>query len=425
MTQASSLQGLSIATTHSTRPTQQGVGQTTEAVENFEQQLSNQLDQADSTASAENNDNNQMLDDDLVDASADSLVAVESLEELPGEIDDPALTVQVEAPEAIEMAPQVLATGSQTVEPLQSMTNPLDQVLPMAGNNLPPVERSLPIVEQPVLPQMLSSGSAAADQISSQTTASVSVISSASDPAKTSQLQPSGSELLPGSELSARAANFKEGDIIKAGSGKQDANQQMNQSRSGIAMASSLAAAASQLQQVPLSTASANLNLPMSAFPVDSMLNLALNQAAQGISSPVHSQAWSQGLTEQVAWMVRGNIQTAEIKLNPANLGPLEVKLSIEDDVARLSFVSNHAPVREALDAALPRLREMLEQQGITLADVDVSQYSEQGQQSTDEFADNAGISNQTEANSESSDNDENLTGVNLISINDGVSIYA
>ena len=213
---------------------------------------------------------------------------------------------------------------------------------------------------------------------------------------------------------------------FQPGNSKQESNLQNNHSRTGTSIASSVAAAASQLQQVPLTTASANLSLPQAAFPVDSLLNVAMNPAGPAISSTVQSQAWSQGLTEQVAWMMRGNIQSAEIRLNPANLGPLEVKLSIEDDVARLSFVSSHAPVREALDAAMPRLREMLEQQGISLADVDVSEHSEQEQQSADEADEGTGMmANHANENTEQSDLSDDIHGVSQISMVDGLSIYA
>ena len=159
---------------------------------------------------------------------------------------------------------------------------------------------------------------------------------------------------------------------------------------------------------------------------MDSILSAGITPVSSGISSSVHSQAWSQGLTEQVSWMMRGGIQSAEIRLNPANLGPLEVKLSIEDDVARVSFVSSHAVVREALDAAMPRLREMLEQQGISLADVDISQYSEQGQQFADEADEGAGGQlNHITSATEQSDQGDDIQGVSEISVSDGLSIYA
>ena len=107
----------------------------------------------------------------------------------------------------------------------------------------------------------------------------------------------------------------------------------------------------------------------------------ALSPSAQlfkgSIPVPVNTPQWSQALSDHVSMMMKGGFQTAEMKLNPASLGPVEIKMSITDDQAKIQFISAHAQVREAIDQSLPKLREMFEQQGIDLVDVDISQYSE------------------------------------------------
>ena len=62
--------------------------------------------------------------------------------------------------------------------------------------------------------------------------------------------------------------------------------------------------------------------------------------------------------------------------MNPAHLGPLEVRISIRDDQATISFVSAHGQVRDALQAAIPHLREMLGDNGLNLSNVDIAQHS-------------------------------------------------
>lgn len=428
MMEARPLPGLQTAVTQSTHPSVQGAEQPAAEADNFEQQLSHQLDQANTVSNTENSDNNQVLEDYVEDLDGDFSAPSDSTEFLLGENPDLPLTVDAVDLDTAEMTPpQVLASTLELGEdvPIENVGQ-ADQTLPLAGNVLPSVDAPLPVAETPLLPPIPSNTPPVTVELPSPTTANTAVTQSAPDLiSKTSQVQTPLNIPQAQAELSDKPVQFQEMEIIKASSGNQDSQQPMNQSRPGISIASSVAAAASQLQQVPLTTASAHLNLPASAIPVDSMLSLSMNPAGQGIASPVQSQAWSQGLTEQVSWMVRGNIQSAEIKLNPANLGPLEVKLSIEDDVARLSFVSSHAPVREALDAAMPRLKEMLEQQGISLGDVDVSQYSEQDQQSAEESAASTGLSGQSESSSVSPDLVDDQTGVNRISINDGFSIYA
>jgi len=95
-----------------------------------------------------------------------------------------------------------------------------------------------------------------------------------------------------------------------------------------------------------------------------------------GLPSPVPHPRWQQELGERMTWLAqRGEgVQSAEIKLNPAHLGPLEVRVSVDRDQTSIQFVSQHAAVREAIEAAVPKLREMFGQHHLNLADVNVSQ---------------------------------------------------
>jgi flagellar hook-length control protein FliK len=75
-------------------------------------------------------------------------------------------------------------------------------------------------------------------------------------------------------------------------------------------------------------------------------------------------------------WMANQNHQVAELHLNPPNLGPLEVRLTINNDQASALFVSQHSAVRDAIESAMPRLREMLADNGITLGNASVGSES-------------------------------------------------
>ncbi|MBO9649284.1 MAG: flagellar hook-length control protein FliK [Variovorax sp.] len=70
--------------------------------------------------------------------------------------------------------------------------------------------------------------------------------------------------------------------------------------------------------------------------------------------------------------MSTGGHQVAELNLNPANLGPLKVTLTMGDNQAQAMFVSAHESVRKAVEAALPQLRSTLAEQGITLGQTSV-----------------------------------------------------
>ena len=87
---------------------------------------------------------------------------------------------------------------------------------------------------------------------------------------------------------------------------------------------------------------------------------------------------WSQDVGEQLTWMSKQGIKEAEIHLDPPELGPLQVKVTVEKDQAHVSFVVQHSSVREALDQNAMRLREMFEAEGLNLANLDVSDQSQQ-----------------------------------------------
>ncbi len=97
--------------------------------------------------------------------------------------------------------------------------------------------------------------------------------------------------------------------------------------------------------------------------------------------------AWSQGMGKQVLSMVNQNIGSAEIRLNPAHLGPIEILIDMREDQVNVSLSSKHAIVREAMEQALPKLREMLDENGFNLADADISKHSfaEQREQNSED----------------------------------------
>ncbi len=87
---------------------------------------------------------------------------------------------------------------------------------------------------------------------------------------------------------------------------------------------------------------------------------------------PLQQPGWDRSLGDRVQWMVNQNVQLAELKLNPPGLGPLEVRVRVDGDRTHISFLASQANVRDAVDAALPRLREMFAEGGVSLGDVTV-----------------------------------------------------
>jgi flagellar hook-length control protein FliK len=86
-----------------------------------------------------------------------------------------------------------------------------------------------------------------------------------------------------------------------------------------------------------------------------------------------HPDAWSKALGQQLLLQIQQSVYQVQLRLDPPGLGVLEVQIALSQDQANIHFMSPHAPVREALESALPRLRQMFLDAGLTLADTAVS----------------------------------------------------
>lgn len=119
-------------------------------------------------------------------------------------------------------------------------------------------------------------------------------------------------------------------------------------------------------------TFSAALTQPM---PVQQTMSTQLTSSLldMGVPQQVGTKGWSEAVSDRVMWMMQGDQQFARLKLNPPNLGPLEVRVTINQDQTSVAFLAQHAAVREALEAAMPRLREMFDQASLQLVRADVS----------------------------------------------------
>lgn len=104
---------------------------------------------------------------------------------------------------------------------------------------------------------------------------------------------------------------------------------------------------------------------------------LDIAQAAAGVATDriaarVGTPAWNQQVSQKIVWMAAGEAQTATLTLNPPDLGPMQVVLSVSNDQTSVAFSSNQLEVRQALENALPRLREMMSESGIALGNASV-----------------------------------------------------
>lgn len=92
-----------------------------------------------------------------------------------------------------------------------------------------------------------------------------------------------------------------------------------------------------------------------------------------GVPLTMGQPRWGEAVGERVLWLAAQNLSSAELRLDPPELGPMQVRISIQHDQAAVSFSSPHPGVREALDQSAVRLREMFHEQGLNLLNLDVS----------------------------------------------------
>lgn len=95
------------------------------------------------------------------------------------------------------------------------------------------------------------------------------------------------------------------------------------------------------------------------------------------VATPVGQQGWASEMGQRVSWMANTKLHEAQLQLHPRHLGPLEVRITFgQEQQLNVNFAVSNPAAREAVDAALPRLREMFEQQGMNLQDANVSEES-------------------------------------------------
>ncbi|WEJ63383.1 flagellar hook-length control protein FliK [Thiomicrorhabdus lithotrophica] len=143
----------------------------------------------------------------------------------------------------------------------------------------------------------------------------------------------------------------------------------------------------------------------------------------QSIPIPVRSPQWGQALGQRVVFMANNQLQQAQITLNPEKLGPVQVKLHMDrDQQVHVTMTAQHGTTREAMENALPRLREMLEQSGINLGSVDVGdnkQFSEKNSSDSDSNH------SHTQADGDEADLTNDMSPTKVIATDNIVDFYA
>lgn len=143
-----------------------------------------------------------------------------------------------------------------------------------------------------------------------------------------------------------------------------------------------------------LAVAPSEAAAPVAATPIHALQPLAGVQPASTpavpLAAPVLTQpadpanGYDDGFSGHVTWLAGQRIGQAEIRVVPDHLGAIDIRLQLDGSHVRAEFHSPQAEVRQALEASLPRLREMLGQHGLQLAHAGVGQGQSGQRQSGD-----------------------------------------
>jgi flagellar hook-length control protein FliK len=110
----------------------------------------------------------------------------------------------------------------------------------------------------------------------------------------------------------------------------------------------------------------------------------------------------SQALAERIQTMVAGDLKQAIIRLDPPELGALELRVQVQQEQTQVQILASTTQVREALEQHSARLREALAEQGLNLSNLDVSD-QQSGEQSGSQSGGAGGPGNETDSEEDKS----------------------
>jgi flagellar hook-length control protein FliK len=224
-----------------------------------------------------------------------------------------------------------------------------------------------------------------------------------------------------GSQGSSQQGSSQQGSSQQHSSQQHSSQQHLRQNNDGQPADASVAVPDSSVATAKVAADTSTMARSETAF--GSALHVAEQRQqaspAQAVARPLAEQLKQSlnllqqdaagQLRERVSFMVRQNIQIAEIRLDPAGLGQMQIKIDMQQDQASVQFIVQQSQAKELLEQQLPRLREMLQQQGIQLAEGQVQQQSQQDRQLAQRDSNHSGNNGQHTADDSQDDQAETV----------------
>lgn len=175
------------------------------------------------------------------------------------------------------------------------------------------------------------------------------------------------------------AAGGTAGDAAQYGADRRGGNDRGadTAARQGVALAD---AAASNADVIAAANAAADrFALPPRAPTHDAAVPILATHAAPqridagpaptvALPTPLTAPDFAKALGAQVSLFARDGLAQAELRLTPAEMGPIRVHIAIDGAQARVDFAADSAATRQVIERAMPELASALREQGLTLA---------------------------------------------------------
>ncbi|MBI4292282.1 MAG: flagellar hook-length control protein FliK [Betaproteobacteria bacterium] len=256
------------------------------------------------------------------------------------------------ATEVPVQAASVLSPGTAALHSQQQAVPAADPSASVTGMAIP---ISSPLANQvtPPTPSPHAPASGLAESSPARRTSSHSA-----DPAGTAP-GPAGAEASDRSISTARP----ERTVVLADDKRGDGKPEMPpQQREGAFMAASAPVQTDRVPELPprADIYPSNESRPSGPMPVTH------------VSHPLASAEWNREFGTQVTLFVSRKDSQAEIRVNPPELGPVEVRIGFDGDKVSVAFAATPAETRQAIQDALPQLRELLAERGLSLGNATV-----------------------------------------------------
>jgi len=149
---------------------------------------------------------------------------------------------------------------------------------------------------------------------------------------------------------------------------------------------SAVMAEVSELNLNRMASENSDKNILLNSLNSSDRINNTTVAQQMKMNVPVSSPEWGAEFGKRIQMLMKNNIQHAEIRMDPPELGRIQVRINMNQDQANISFTALHANVREAIESNITRLRDMLGESGLQLGEADVgSEFQQQTNQRSEE----------------------------------------